>query len=275
MQSLFLWDFNGKHNEDLEKIVQGVFLNFAPSFNDQGFVRKIVKGVTDNLKEIDKQIIEFAVEWPLDQITIVDRNILRIGIYELLFVDDIPPKVAINEAIEIAKAYGGESSGKFINGVLGAIFKNLPEDKKDFKKPKKEYDQISAGGVIYRKNNEKYSFVLILDAYDKWTFPKGKVEKGDSFEDTAVRELREETGLTDLKIIDYLDEKEVTINNPDEEPQSKLIKYYLLESKKGYIKIPNIKELKDVRWFSKEEALERIDYPNAKKVFEKAIQILK
>ncbi|MDD4333278.1 MAG: transcription antitermination factor NusB [Patescibacteria group bacterium] len=129
MQILFIWDFNGKKNEDLEKEAESNFSNFTPGFDDEEFVRKIIKGVSDNINVIDKHIIKYATEWPLDQITIVDRNVLRIGIYELLFADDIPPKVAINEAIEVAKTYGGDSSGKFVNGVLGAIYKNVIQPK--------------------------------------------------------------------------------------------------------------------------------------------------
>lgn len=129
MQTLFTWDFNGRNNVDLKSIVKLNFDNFAPNFDDHGFVAKLVSGVIKNVSEIDKYIIKYATEWPLDQITIVDRNVLRIGIYELIFDDDIPPKVAINEAIEIAKAFGGESSGKFVNGVLGAIYKDI--DKKN------------------------------------------------------------------------------------------------------------------------------------------------
>ena len=74
-----------------------------------------------------------APEWPISQITIVDRNILRIGIYELMFGkrNDVPPKVAINEAIELAKSFGGNSSGKFVNGVLGSLYKEIEENKKD------------------------------------------------------------------------------------------------------------------------------------------------
>ena len=125
MQSLFLWDFQGKQEKELEKIIKEVFINFAPQFNDQGFVVKVIKGVMGHLAEIDTYITKYATEWPLDQITIVDRNILRIGVYELVFDEDIPAKVAINEAIEIAKAFGSQSSGKFVNGVLGAIFKDL------------------------------------------------------------------------------------------------------------------------------------------------------
>ena len=125
MQTLFLWDFKGKDIKELPEIARGVFFNFAPNFDDQGFVENVINGVLKNLKAIDTYISKYATEWPLDQITIVDRNILRIGVYELVFNDDIPAKVAINEAIEIAKTFGSESSGKFVNGVLGAIYKDI------------------------------------------------------------------------------------------------------------------------------------------------------
>ncbi len=126
MQSLFLWDFNGKQS-DFKQIVDGVFSNFAPNFDDQGFVENLIKGVMDNLVSVDTYISKYATEWPLEQITIADRNILRIGVYELIYNDDIPAKVAINEAIEIAKTFGSNSSGKFVNGVLGAIYKDIKE----------------------------------------------------------------------------------------------------------------------------------------------------
>lgn len=127
MQSLFLWDFNGKES-DFDTIVKGVFSNFAPNFDDQGFVESLIKGVMENLSEVDKYISKYATEWPLEQITIADRNILRIGVYELVYNDDIPAKVAINEAIEIAKTFGSNSSGKFVNGVLGAIYKDIKDN---------------------------------------------------------------------------------------------------------------------------------------------------
>jgi len=140
MQSLYQWDFGGKKNEQLPDIVEYNLKQFAPSFDDKGFIEKIIKGVIKYLPEIDKFIEKYAPEWPIEQITIIDRNILRIGIYELKFSKDIPPKVAINEAIEIAKAFGGDSSGKFINGVLGTIYKKMIEGEKqptDNKKVKK------------------------------------------------------------------------------------------------------------------------------------------
>ncbi len=125
MQSLFEWDFNNKQME-MDEVITNNLEQFAPGMEDTDFVRVLVKGVTDNIDEIDAVIVKTAPEWPIDQITVVDRNVLRLGIYELLFLKDVPPKVAINEAVEIAKKFGGENSGKFINGVLGTLFKTLP-----------------------------------------------------------------------------------------------------------------------------------------------------
>ncbi len=129
LQTLFTWDFNKNKKDDLEKIVHNNFTNFAPEFNDGGFVKELVIGVIDNVEKIDNFIIKYATEWPIDQLTIVDRNILRLGIYELMFTDT-PPRVIINEAIEIAKSFGGDASGKFVNGVLGAMYNTWPEEEK-------------------------------------------------------------------------------------------------------------------------------------------------
>lgn len=124
MQSLYEWDFRGKQG-DLDAIVESNLQEFAPDFEDKGFVTGLVKNVIANLPKVDAVITKFAPEWPLEQITNVDRNILRLGAYELKFTEDIPSKVAINEAIELAKTFGGESSGRFVNGVLGAVFKDM------------------------------------------------------------------------------------------------------------------------------------------------------
>ena len=92
-------------------------------------MKETVDGVINNLTEVDKTIAEYATNWPVEQLSLVDRNILRIGIFEMKFNKEIPPKVAINEAIEIAKNYGGPSSGKFVNGVLGAIYNDIMKSK--------------------------------------------------------------------------------------------------------------------------------------------------
>jgi len=126
MQSLYEWDFSGKE-KDLRKIVEKNIKEFGPGLEDESFIWQLITGIVKKLKQIDEIIEKAAPEWPIEQITIIDRNVLRIGLYELLYAkkEEVPPKVAINEAIELAKSFSGESSGKFINGVLGTVYKEI------------------------------------------------------------------------------------------------------------------------------------------------------
>ncbi|MFA5127831.1 MAG: transcription antitermination factor NusB [Patescibacteria group bacterium] len=128
MQTLFEWDFRGSENDRLPQILEHNFQEFGDGLSEKEFTVELINGVIANMKKIDKVISEYAPDWPIEQITVVDRNVLRLGVYELVFAKNVPPKVAINEAIELAKGFGGPSSGKFVNGVLGAIFKNLPPE---------------------------------------------------------------------------------------------------------------------------------------------------
>ena len=89
-----------------------------------GFAERGIAGVVEHLSDIDALLVRHAPAFPLPQLAVVDRNILRLAVYELRFGEDAPPKVAINEAVEIAKTYGGESSARFINGVLGAVLES-------------------------------------------------------------------------------------------------------------------------------------------------------
>ncbi|MBU0476582.1 transcription antitermination factor NusB [Patescibacteria group bacterium] len=127
LQSLYEWDFFGKKPEGLKDIVERNIEEFGPGLESQDFIWQLITAIIKRLSDIDKIIEKAAPEWPVEQINIVDRNVLRIGLYELLYSDkkEVPPKVAINEAIELAKGFGGESSGKFINGVLGTVFKEI------------------------------------------------------------------------------------------------------------------------------------------------------
>lgn len=135
LQSLFEWDVRGQKESKrtLKEITQHNINEFAPGIDDTDFINDLVFGVEKNLKDINSLITGSAPDWPLEQITNVDRNVLRLGIYELKFANaaDVPPKVAINESIELAKTFGGASSGKFINGVLGTIYKQMGEPRKD------------------------------------------------------------------------------------------------------------------------------------------------
>jgi len=128
MQTLYQWDFNG-YSGDVQEIFERNTSESHLDSADLEFCQRIIKGVAAHKDELDQLITKFAPEWPIAKITIVDRNVLRIGIYELKFDPEIPAKVAINEAIEIAKNFGGESSGKFINGVLGSIYKEMGDKK--------------------------------------------------------------------------------------------------------------------------------------------------
>lgn len=126
MQSLYEWDFSGE-KKDLNAITERNIGEFGPGLKEEGLVWQIVKGVVENIVHLDGIIEKAAPEWPISQIAIVDRNVLRIGLFELLYSkkEEVPPKVAINESIELAKNFGGESSGKFVNGVLGTVYKNI------------------------------------------------------------------------------------------------------------------------------------------------------
>lgn len=133
LQSLFEWDFRKQKKDQLKEITRYNIAEFAPGMDDVDFVYTLVLGVLDNIDAINALIVESAPDWPLEQITNVDRTVLRLGIFELKFAkaDDVPPKVAINEAIELAKTFGGVSSGKFVNGVLGTIYKGMGEPRKN------------------------------------------------------------------------------------------------------------------------------------------------
>ena len=150
MQSLFEWDFRGKKPEELEAVMERNKKEFGPGLEaEYPFVERLVKGTVERLATIDKIIGKAAPEWPIEQITAVDRAVLRLGLCELLFGnhEEVPPKVAINEAIELAKSFGGESSGRFVNGVLGTVYREIGE-------PGKEYPRRDGPEIIKDKNNQ-------------------------------------------------------------------------------------------------------------------------
>lgn len=127
MQSLYEWDFYDPKGKNIDEIVEKNILEFGAGLGEDQFARNLVKGVMENKDSLDQIIVKTAPEWPLEQVNILDRNILRIGLYELIYgnKEEVPPKVAINESIELAKNFGGESSRKFINGVLGTVYKEM------------------------------------------------------------------------------------------------------------------------------------------------------
>lgn len=143
LQTLYEWDFYGG-KIDITKILERNLEEFAPGIDEPEFAWKILNGVASHRPQIDTVIVKAAPEWPLDKIAIIDRNILRIGLYELLYADreEVPPKVAINEAIEMAKNYGGPNSSRFVNGVMGTVYRELSPPKES--KPTQEPDAEKA-----------------------------------------------------------------------------------------------------------------------------------
>jgi N utilization substance protein B len=130
LQSLFEWDFYNK-KADIVKILDRNLKEFAPDIDEPDFAWKILNGIIENLKKIDAIINQYAKEWPIEKISLIDRNILRIGIYELLYANhqEVPEEVAIDEAVTLAKNFGGINSSKFVNGVLGSIYDNIKKNK--------------------------------------------------------------------------------------------------------------------------------------------------
>ena len=150
MQTLFEWDFHGKKEGSLPEIMERNKKEFGPGLEEEyEFIGRLVAGSIEHLPKIDKILEKAAPEWPIEQITAVDRAVLRLGLYELLFGehDEVPPKVAINEAIELAKSFGGESSGKFVNGVLGTVYREMGE-------PGKEHARRDGDDKEYREHKE-------------------------------------------------------------------------------------------------------------------------
>ena len=129
LQSLYEYEFRSKAGDataDIDHIVAKNILPYEKALGDTEFVYALSRGVVEKMESLDEDLAPLAPEWPISSIAAIDRNVLRIGLYELKYTgDSVPPKVAINEAVELAKAFGSENSSKFINGVLGTAFKNL------------------------------------------------------------------------------------------------------------------------------------------------------
>jgi N utilization substance protein B len=126
LQTLFEQDFRreaGDKSFSLDDVLARNVARYQSMVDDKEFIRRLVKGVTASEKELDAVLQPIAPEWPIDQIARMDRAVLRIGLYELQYGGDVPPKVVINEAVELAKTFGGENSSKFVNGVLGTYYR--------------------------------------------------------------------------------------------------------------------------------------------------------
>ncbi len=305
LQTLFEWDFmpvqaglsNDKKNEDLtdgklKEILDRNLKEFAPGLEDDHFVSVLISEVLKKRVVIDEIIEKAAPDWPIDKISIIDRNILRIGLTELLFGDrtQVPPKVAINEAIELAKTFGGENSGKFVNGVLGAVYKEIGEPGKEQISKKKvapesqEPVDISklpveylGGALVYAKQNNqkdgKILFALVHDVFGYWTLSKGKADGSENIEQCTVKKIKEEIGL-DIEIEEKLGENEYVATHPEKGKTLKKVAYFLAKSAYGELVLKESGGLDGARWFELSKIPELRIYTDIIPLIAKAVEII-
>jgi transcription antitermination protein NusB len=287
LQTLFEWDLRSLPTEAAKEALARNSAEFAPGAGDLPFMEELLLGAIARQGDLDLVIAKAAPEWPIDRIAPVDRNVLRLGLYELLFSDreKVPAKVAINEAIELAKSYGGEHSGRFVNGVLGAVYKELGEPGKDEVSKKRKdvpYDQMPVqrlgGAVVYAKHHGEIYLALVHDIFGHWTLSKGKIGDApeianESTEEGTKREIMEELGL-DVVIQDNIGENEYVASDPATGKKRKHVTYFLAESPYTDIKLEQKGGLDDARWFRLSDALELNFYEDMMPLVQKAAQML-
>lgn len=272
LQTLFEGDFNNLGEAEIKAAFKRNAEEFAPGLEDASFAERLLSGTLEQKFKIDKIIEKAAPEWPLSQVAIVDRNVLRLGLYELLFSNrrETPPKVAINESIELAKGFGGESSGRFVNGVLGTVYKEIFPDGE----PLEILPEEKLGGaVVYRKDGGEIYFALVHDVFGYWTVSKGHIVEGEDVKDGVKRELMEEIGLN-IKIEEELGVNEYTAADPEKGKIKKIVSYFLASTKDGEIKLKDSGGLDDARWFKMEELADLTMYDDMRPIVAKAVKMV-
>jgi len=284
IQSLFEWDFNGNKNRAIEDIVTRNAAEFAPGVKDISFMKVLAQGILEKQGKIDAIIVKAAPDWPLEKISTIDRNVLRIGLYELLFEDrkEVPPKVAINEAIELAKTFGGENSGKFVNGVLGAVYKELGEPGKDESSQKKNkvidpatlpVDKL-IGALVYAREGADVYLGLIHDVFGHWTLSKGHLKDNEEEKDGVVRKVKEEMGAVVSKVLVTLGTNEYIASDPKQGKIKKRVSYFLAEAKFDDLAAGESGGIDDAKWFRLADVVNLNIYDDILPIVTKGIHIL-
>lgn len=286
LQSLYEWDFRNKADSDIVEIITRNAEEFAGEAGDLSFMKVLIASILEKKNDIDNIITKAAPDWPLDKISITDRNILRIGLYELLFADkkEVPAKVAINEAIELAKSYGGEKSGKFVNGVLGSVYREMGEPGKDEvskKKKNKAHDvpfekmpiEKLGGTIVFSRENGDVYIALVHDVFGYWTLPKGHINDGESETAGTERAVSEEIGIP-VEIKEKLGNNEYVASHPEKGKIRKQVIYYLAEAKFNPLKLDKTGGLDDANWFKLKDIINLNFYNDILPIVTKAVNIL-
>jgi len=254
-QTLFEWDFNNEEASQSNTILRNNIAEFAPGITEIDYISSLVRGVLEKIKTLDAIIEKAAPEWPIEKISYVDKNALRIGLFELLYANraEVPPKVAINEAIEIAKVFGGDTSGKFVNGVLGTVYKEIGEPgKNDSGKknldPSKFPIEMLGGALVFRRDGEHIYLALVHDVFGYWTLSKGHVEINENVEEGTIREIEEELGV-EIEIQNKIGENEYVASDPEKGKIKKHVHYFLAETKNQTLHLQSGGGLTDAQWF--------------------------
>ena len=287
LQTLFEWDFAVEKDTTLPDMLARNIEEFGPGLDDSHFMSELFLGVTKKKAIIDEIIEKAAPDWPIDKISAIDRNILRLGLFELLFGDreQVPPKVAINEAIELAKSFGGENSSRFINGVLGGVYKEIGEPGKDdvsMHKKHKHFEtdpakfpiEKKAGAVVYAIHENQIYFAFVHDVFGYWTLSKGSIEEGENEEQGAIREIKEEMGV-DIKIKELLGRSEYIATHPENGKIRKQVVFFLGETDyQDLVLEKGSGGLDDAKWFKMDEVANLKMYDNMVPLLTKAVEIL-
>lgn len=270
LQTLFELDFSdlrkGIDRAAAEELLVRNAGEFAPGMGDFSFMSRLMTGIFDKCVELDTVIEKAAPEWPIEKISAVDRNILRLGLYELLFSDrgEVPAKVAINEAIELAKSFGGDNSSRFVNGVLGAVYKEIGEPGKNETSKKKKIKDVPfeempierlVGAVVYAREGEDVYLALVHDIFGHWTLSKGHLEEKEDLREGIIRVIKEEIGLAG-KAIEELGKNEYVASQPETGKIRKQVAYYLVEATYDDLSLKKTGGLDDARWFKLADILD-------------------
>lgn len=282
LQTLFEWDFGGCKPDTGADILKRNIAEFGTELVDDEFTATLFEGVIRKQTVIDDIITKAAPEWPLEKINIIDRNILRIGLFELLFGnrDEVPPKVAINESIELAKNFGGENSSRFINGVIGAVYKEIGEPgKEQISKKKAPVDlanipvEKKGGAVVYAKDADGIYIAMVHDVFGYWTLAKGGIDDIDDEKEGVRREVSEELGIP-LTVEESLGLNEYVASHPQKGKIKKVVVIYLAKADYQPLTLQTSGGLDDARWFPVAEVVNLKMYEDVIPLITKAISII-
>lgn len=275
LQALFAADVRDDFSlETLTSTWENNTDSLAHEDEDRAFTENLLKGLAAKREEIDAVVVKSAPQWPLAKIAAIDRNILRLGLFELLYGSTIsvPPKVALNESIELAKTFGGDSSPKFINGVLGAVYREMGSPRKSESPRQKGVIQDHAAGVVVcAKEKNGWHVALILDPFGKWTVPKSTLGENEISKDAALRAVEEELGLTDVTILKAIGEHTHKVHKPKEDVRERLVLYFAGRTKKAPLKAQKKEGVKDAQWFAVDDIPEGALYEDLRSVIESGL----